>query len=270
MDLGDIDTQQKIDELERLLAGDDAAALFDAGIRARIAGEFRDCDGMIGLPLPDPELVAKMKQLSNDALDRAAELGNIEAGVDAANRIYFARRADRAATALAYLERAPDDPRALYLLGLCYGAAFGVPKDEAKSLDQHERAARAGSADAMFELYVYYAKGIGTAVDNARAVDWCRQAAEAGSSRAMANLGGFYATGNGVEQDGAQAIAWYTKAADAGSGRAAATLGVMYALGDSVEADDEKAKQFFRQAGALGFPWWDMADQCGLDPDDYE
>ena len=44
----------------------------------------------------------------------------------------------------------------------------------------------------------------------------------------------------------------------------------MYALGDSVEADDEKAKQFFRQAGALGFPWWDMADQCGLDPDDYE
>lgn len=54
MDLGDIDTQQKIDELERLLAGDDAAALFDAGIRARIAGEFRD-HGMIGLPLPDPE-----------------------------------------------------------------------------------------------------------------------------------------------------------------------------------------------------------------------
>jgi len=265
-----MDTQQKIEELERLLASGDAGALYDAAIRARIAGDFRDSDAMIGLPPPDAELVARMKQLSHDAIDRAAELGSIDAGVDAAHRIYFSRQADRAATALAYAERAPDDPRALYLLGLFHGAAFGVPKDEARSLDHHQRAARAGSADAMFELYIYYAKGIGTAVDTATAVGWCRQAAEAGSSRAMANLGGFYATGNGVEQDGAQAIAWYTKAAEAGSGRAAATLGVMYALGDSVDVDAEQAKLFFSLAGELGFPWWDMAGQCGLDPEDYE
>ena len=70
-------------------------------------------------------------------------------------------------------------------------------------------------------------------------------------------------------EDPAQALAWYEKAAEAGSGRAAATLGVMFALGDSVEADDDKARQYFALAGDLGYPWDDLAAQCGLDPDAY-
>lgn len=269
MDFPDLDTQQKIDELEGLLPGTDADGLYAAAIRARLAGEFRDSDGMIGLPQADPERVARMKQLASLSLDRAAKLGHVAAGVDTANRIYFSRQTDRAAEALSYVQRAGDDARALYLLGLFHYVGFGVDKDEVKSLDYHRRAAAEGEADAMFELYVFFSKGIGTEVDGPTAIAWCRKAAEAGSARAMTNMGGFYATGNGVEQDGVHAIGWYKKAAEAGSGRAAATLGIMYATGDSVEESAEQAREYFQQADDLGFPWEDLAEQCGLDPGEY-
>ena len=269
MDLGDLDTQQKIDALRGVLVGEDGDALFEAARRALIAAEFRAVDGMIGLPPADEELTEQMRELAHAALDKAAAVGHIDAGVDVANRIYFSRDSDRAGQALAYATRASDDPRALYLLGLFHYVGFGCPKDEVKSLDYHRQAAARGEADAMFELYVFLSKGIGTDRDDAQALDWCRRAADAGSARAMANLGGFYATGSGVAKDPAQALAWYEKAAEAGSGRAAATLGVMFALGDSVEADDDKARQYFALAGDLGYPWDDLAAQCGLDPDAY-
>lgn len=266
----DLDTQDKIAALEAALAGDDTQALYEEALRARIAAEFRATDAMIGLPPPDEALVERMRALADQALERAAERGHLDAGVEVANRIYFSRNADRADAAFAYASRARENPRAHYLLGLFAYTGFGAPKDEVKSLDHHLKAAEAGESDAMFELYVFYAKGIGTAVDLPCAVAWCHRAAEAGSTRAMYNLGGFYATGNGVEQDGPKAIYWYGKAAEAGHGRAAATLGVMYATGDSVAADHAKAKELFALAGALHFPWEDFADQCGLDPADYE
>lgn len=270
MDTMDLDTQNKIAALEAALASDDAQALYDEAMRARIAAEFRATDAMIGLPPPNEELVARMRELAEQALESAADRGHLEAGVEVANRIYFSRDADRAATAFAYAARAPESPRAQYLLGLFAYTGFGTAKDEVKSLDHHLRAAEAGESDAMFELYVFYAKGIGTTVDLPRAVAWCHRGAEAGSPRAMYNLGGFYATGNGVDQDGPKAVHWYGKAADAGHGRAAATLGVMYATADSVDEDHDKAREYFAVGGALGFPWEDFADQCGLDPADFE
>lgn len=266
----DLDTQNKIAALEAALASDDAEPLYDEALRARIAADFRATDAMIGLPSPNAELVDRMRALAEEALERAAALGHLQAGVEVANRIYFSRAAERAETAIAYAARANELARAQYLLGLFAYTGFGTPKDEVKSLDHHRRAAEAGESDAMFELYVFYAKGIGTAVDVPHAVKWCHLGAEAGSTRAMYNLGGFYATGNGVAQDGKKAVHWYGKAADAGHGRAAATLGVMYATADSVEEDHDKAREYFAVAGALGFPWEDFADQCGLDPADFE
>ena len=56
---------------------------------------------------------------------------------------------------------------------------------------------------------------------------------------------------------------------EAGSGRAAANLGVMAATGEGMSSDAAAAKQWFARAEALGYPWWDMAEMAGLDPDEY-
>lgn len=265
MDGRSVDTDSKIAQLRAVLAGHDADALYDASCRAAVALDFRGTDAMIGLAKVALEKVEELRDLTVRALERAAQLGHLQAGVDLANRIYFSRQAERATDAFSFVERAPSLPRALYLLGLFHYAGFGCGKDASQSLHYHRMAAEAGEPDAMFELYVFYVKGVGVEADKTTAVSWCQRAAEAGSSRAMANLGGFYATGDGVELDSARAVSWYDRAAQAGSGRAAATLGVMYALGDGAPQSDADARKYFQIAEGLGFDWQGLAAQCGLD-----
>ena len=43
----------------------------------------------------------------------------------------------------------------------------------------------------------------------------------------------------------------------------------MAATGDGLAADDDAAKQWFARAEALGYPWWEMVDLAGLDPEAY-
>lgn len=264
------DTEAKIAELQALLPGSDAAALYEASHRAALAVEFRGVDEVLGLLRNRSSQIEQLGELTLQALTRAAQLGHLQAGVDLANRIYFSRQTERASEAFALADRAQSIPRALYLLGLFYFAGFGCEKDASKSIHYHQLAAEAGEADAMFELYVFYTKGVGTSVDKAVAFSWCERAAEAGNHRAMANLGGFYATGDGVTQDPEKAVVFYDRAAQAGNGLAAATLGMMYAIGDGAPHSDESARRYFRMAESLRYDWRALADQCGLRTDPYE
>ncbi|MBL8632618.1 MAG: sel1 repeat family protein [Myxococcales bacterium] len=270
MDGRSVDTEAKIAELQALLPGSDAAALYEASRRGALAIEFRGVDEVLGLLKNRSSQLAQLGELTLQALTRAAELGHLQAGVDLASRSYFSQQTERASEAFALAERATSIPRALYLLGLFYFAGFGCEKDAAKSLHYHQLAAEAGDADALFELYIFHTKGVATAVDKALALSFCERAAEAGSHRAMANLGGFYATGDGVAQDSSKAVFWYDRAVQAGSGRAAATLGLMYAIGDGAPHSDESARRYFRIAESLHYDWRALADQCGLPTDPYE
>jgi len=270
MDERSVDTDHKIAELKAALLGSDPAALYDASRRAALALEFRGADEMIGLRPVSLQQIEQLGALTVQALEKAAQLGHPQAGVDLANRIYFSRQTDRADEAFTLAERCQSKPRALYLLGLFYYAGFGCQKDASKSLHYHQLAADAGEADAMFELYVFYVKGVAVVADKATAVDYCKRGAAAGSARAMANLGGFYATGDGVVKDSALAVTWYDRAAEAGSGRAAATLGVMYAIGDGVAPSEDSARKYFQIADGLRFDWRALAEQCGVDPDSYD
>ncbi len=174
MDGRQVDTESKIAELESVLAHGDAHALYDASGRAALALEFRGVDEMIGLAPVALEQIERMRNLTVAALERAAQLGHLQAGVDLANRIYFSRMSERATEAFEWAKRAESIPRALYLLGLFTYAGFGCEKDVTESLRYHRMAAEAGEADAMFELYVFYVKGVGVSVDKAAAVSWCR------------------------------------------------------------------------------------------------
>lgn len=263
-----MDAANKTAELDSLIGGSDAEALWDAVMRARIALEFRDTDAMIGLTPVDGDTVDELGERVDRAVDRAVELGFPPALVDRADTIYFSRDTARAAEAFACATAASGQPRAMYLLGLFHYAGFGCEEDRHRSRSLHEAAAEAGEADAMFELYVFHSTGVGGPVDKETAVGWCRRAAEAGNARAMANLGGFYATGSGVPVDHDAALAWYAKAAEHGNGRAAAVLGVMTALGQGAEPDAEAAVRWFELADDLGFDWRPLAAASGLALDD--
>jgi TPR repeat protein len=285
-------------------AGDDLAALFTAGSAAAVALTFRATDAMIGLDPVDQALIEDATVKVVAALRRCAEAGEPrawtmiaeaiahlhpegalewwEAGA-AGGDVFAARqlvtnlwpRRDREALARArpFLLRAAlaGDSCGLEerFLGWMAFQGIGGDKDVAASRQWQLAGAAKGDADAMFELYALTATGQGCEADEVAALEWCRRAAEAGSARAMTNLGGFYATGRGVPLDEALAVSWYTRAAEAGSGRAAATLGVMTAEGQGVPADRDAAVRWFAQAEALGYPWWEMCEAAGLDPDEF-
>lgn len=285
-------------------AGDDLAALYAAGSAGAVALAFRATDAMIGLPPVDPDLVRAASDKVLAALQRCGDAGEpgawammaeavahadpdqalalwergATAGDDAARRslvrnLWARRDHDALARIRPLLVAAVAAGRSSGLeeryLGWFAYHGIGCDRDLPASLQWQLAGAARGDADAMFELYALRSTGQGCALDEADAIQWCQRAAEAGSARAMSNLGGFHATGRGLPHDMERAVHWYRKAVDAGSGRAAANLGVMAATGDGLPVDDAAARQWFARAEALGYPWWEMADLAGLDPEAY-
>lgn len=285
-------------------AGEDLAALFDAGAKGAVALAFRATDEMIGLPPVEAALLQEASERVLTALQRCADAGEARAwammaeavahedaeraiawwergagaGDDAARRslvdaLWKRRDTPALARVKPLLAAAVADGRSTGVeeryLGWFAFNGIGGPRDAVESLRWETAGAEKGDADAMFEVYVLRSTGQGCALDEAEALVWCSRAAEAGSARAMSNLGGFYATGSGVGQDLEKAVEWYRRAVDAGSGRAAANLGVMAAVGEGMAVDENAARAWFARAEALGYPWWDMADAAGLDPSVY-
>lgn len=294
------DLIDKREELETLLSGGDADALLDAAGRASVALQFRATDSMIGLETVPDAVIELVEDLTIKAFYKAIELGKTDCRCDMARFLVSRSRAEQALSVLVagakegdsaaateasemlwdsrddsrYEEAfglatagAANDPegRANYLLGLYYFNGAGVEADQSISLEHHQTAARAGDADAMFELSVMLKQGLGCESDPEAALSWCRKAAEGEQPRAQYNLGAFHATGNGVPRDMAESIKWYALAAHNGHGRAAATLGVMHALGSEVDVDEAKAKRFFGLAEDAGFDWRGLAGPLGVD-----
>jgi TPR repeat protein len=165
--------------------------------------------------------------------------------------------------ALALLEplRA-DDPtgEATYWSGI---VRYLLGDGEAAIAD-HQRAAAAGNADAMFELHVLYGTGDAVPQDDAVARQWLLRAAERDHPRALYNVAAAHATGQGFPRDEAAAAGWYERAANAGNPRAAATLGVMCLVGSGVPADPARAAEWLDRAEAQGFDVDGWLDQLGM------
>lgn len=136
--------------------------------------------------------------------------------------------------------------------------------DVAAAAVTHERAAAAGNADAMFELYVLHATGEGVPRSAGKAHDWLVRAADLGQPRALYNVAAGLATGQGFAKDEAAAAVYYERAANAGNVQAAATLGVMLLTGQGVGADPVVAALWLDRAEAAGFDVDDWLDRLGL------
>ncbi|MCP8940004.1 hypothetical protein NK718_15870 [Alsobacter sp. SYSU M60028] len=114
------------------------------------------------------------------------------------------------------------------------------------------RAARAGNADAAYEVGVRLADGQGVPRDARSAFKWFEYAAELGLAPAQYRVGAALEKGVGVNADPTQAKAWYLRAAEKGHLRAMHNLGVLFADGAGAAPDYAAAAQWFRRAADLG------------------
>lgn len=101
--------------------------------------------------------------------------------------------------------------------------AFGAGKDE--DLRQAAKLHRGGETPAAVTLWEKWAK--------------------AGDADAAYNLALIHEFGDGVAQDDARALAWYKVAAEQGDKPAQFRIGLMYQNGQGVAADPEEAHRWF-------------------------
>lgn len=90
-----------------------------------------------------------------------------------------------------------------------------------------EEAARAGNAEAQYQLASLYRSGRGVPQDAAHAFEWMLAAAKAGHPKAQFNVGKMLLAGHGTPVDRKQGEHWLQRAAAAGSDNAVALLAEM-------------------------------------------
>jgi len=122
-----------------------------------------------------------------------------------------------------------------------------------ESLEVIEVKAKAGDANAQFELGAMYHDGQGIEKSFPKAKEWFEKSAKQNDPRAQFNLGVMYYTGEGLKQDYKKAQEWFEKAAVQGNTRAQFNLGVMFYRGEGVKQNFETAINYFTKSGSLGF-----------------
>jgi TPR repeat protein len=121
-----------------------------------------------------------------------------------------------------------------------------------QDMENVQRAANQGVAEAQYILGSMYAQGRGAPQDYAEAAHWYRKAANQGLAEAQSSLASLYDSGHGIPQDYAEAMRWYRKAADQGDAGGQVLLGGMYDQGHGVPQDHAEAAHWFRKAAEQG------------------
>jgi TPR repeat protein len=135
--------------------------------------------------------------------------------------------------------------------------------------------AKAGSAQAQYQLGNMYYLGDGVRRDYSQAEFWFRKGAEQGDPDSQFMLGGLYHFGQGVPQDPVQAFTWVKKAAEQGHMDAEFFLSTAYSEGWGIAKDDAQALVWLRKAAEQGhvtsqfmLGWAYESDDVGV-PKDY-
>ncbi|NOX93279.1 MAG: sel1 repeat family protein [Gammaproteobacteria bacterium] len=126
-------------------------------------------------------------------------------------------------------------------------------EDYAKAFTVFSGLAKAGDAEAQYNLAMLYRAGKGVEKDLSASFKWFQQAAEQGISDAQYYLAHMYDNGETVEKNLPKAFEWYRKAAEQGQGLAQINLGVIYADGIGVPQNIEQAYLWFHVAAAQGY-----------------
>lgn len=123
---------------------------------------------------------------------------------------------------------------------------------DGEAVTLYRRAARAGSAEAAYELGEAYRDGEGVSPDLDEAAEWFNKSAQMGSPRGQHLLGQAYADGRGVEQDSERAARWFARSAAQGYAPAQYALGRAFMNGEGVPADPLWAGRWYGKAARQG------------------
>lgn len=144
------------------------------------------------------------------------------------------------------------------LLGKCYKMAYGLPRDQGKSVKYYKMAAEQGQVEAMRETAIL----MRNAKDDANALAWFNKAQQKGDVASTYYYGKMLCEGRGTARDAATGLTYLQKAADQGYGAAQYDVAEAYAKGSGVERDDAKALRWYARAATSGnrAAWWQMAE----------
>lgn len=155
---------------------------------------------------------AGAQQTDVKQLKKEAKAGDAQAQLQLGYELLFGKDADKDEKAgFQWVEKAAKGGKkvAEWLLGRCYEHGIGTAVDEQKAFECYEKAA-ADSVSLAYKslanIYLYGNKVI--AKDAHQAVTYLQKAAEAGSEDAMQSLAGCYLGGIGVPCDKGKAMVW--------------------------------------------------------------
>lgn len=130
------------------------------------------------------------------------------------------------------------------------------------ALPWYERAAQAGSSQALHELtYFYEGRYVGVEADPEKAEQVRREALEMNNPEAILKLASQYYSGDGVEKDKEMAFKYYMKAAELGNDEAMAEVGMCYLNGEGVNQSDSQAFAWLSKSNDTCYGYYNLA-QC--------
>jgi len=133
-------------------------------------------------------------------------------------------------------------------LAQLYEAGTGVPQDPAAGIALYERAAEAGSLDAMINLAVALFNGDVVDADPERAIALLRRAAEGGSATAVFNLG--VLAQDGVIDTPDQALDYFIRAAKDGEYNGYRAAAILLDEGRGVDRNPSEAANLLLRGAA--------------------
>ncbi len=122
----------------------------------------------------------------------------------------------------------------------------------AEVLDEIERLAYRGVAEAAFLMGTTNDEGLAMEIDAAMAAAWFHRAADQAHVLAQHNLGNAYYGGRGLPQSDAMAVYWWHRAAEQGDAIPQRELASMYEQGRGAERDLAEAERWYRLSAEKG------------------
>jgi len=144
------------------------------------------------------------------------------------------------------------NPVALYCLGICYRAGFGVSKNDESAFKYLKLSADQGYLKAQYDLSILYEKGQGVEQSNEKAFEGYKLIADQGHAESQNVLAIFYSSGFGTEVNIEKSIAYYKLSADQGNYYAQYNLAMRYAKGVVLSQNYTQAFNYFKLSADQG------------------
>ena len=141
---------------------------------------------------------------------------------------------------------------ALYCLGMCYRAGFGISKNDESAFKYLKLSADLGYLKAQYDLSFLYEKSQGIEQSNEKAFEGYKLIADQGHAESQNVLGIFHGNGFGTVVNIAESITYYKLSADQGNYCAQYNLAMRYAKGDVLSQNLAQAFKYFKLSADKG------------------